>query len=87
MSRHSESPATVGGARLPSPVISDATEPEPRNVPVAYEEVTLTEEAALIVENARREMAQRPKREVKRMRVSEASSPFTAAARQGIIHA
>ena len=48
-----------------------AAVPEPRKIPVAYEEVTLTEEAALIVEKARERIAQEPTREIRRMAVGD----------------
>jgi hypothetical protein len=68
MTRQTESPA---------PVVDDQQEcadkkkkapvPKPRQTPVAYEEVTLTEEAAETLEKARQAAARRPARKIRRM--------------------
>jgi hypothetical protein len=71
MNQHTESPIAVGESRMELPAEATASTPESRKVTVAYEEVTLTEEAALIVENARREMAQQTEREARRMPVGD----------------
>ena len=71
MIRHTETSVVVGDD-LPecSEGVVPVT-PESRKIPVAYEEVTLTEEAALIVEKARQAIAQQPAREVRRMPVGD----------------
>ena len=71
MIQHTETPVVVGDdpAECPEEVV--AAVPEARKIPVAYEEITLTEEAALIVEKARQAVAQQPTRESRRMQVGD----------------
>ena len=71
MSQHAESPAVVGEAREELAAEAVAAVPESRKVPVAYEEVTFTEEAVLILEDARRAMTQQPEREARRLPVGD----------------
>ena len=71
MIQHTESPVVVGNDLLDCVEESVAVTPEPRKIPVAYEEVNLTEEAALILENARQPMAAQPPDEIRRMGVGD----------------
>ena len=71
MSQHTEPPVVVGEARVAIPAEAIPAVPAPPKVPVAYEEITLTEEAALILEDAIRAMAQQPAREVRRLPVGD----------------
>ena len=73
MIRHTETPEIIGDVQPTYSAEVVAATPEARKIPVAYEEVTLTEEAALIVEEARRAMARQPAREVRRMQVGDPS--------------
>lgn len=45
--------------------------PETRQIPVAYEEVTLTEEAAEILERAKKAAVERPARPIRRLPVGD----------------
>ena len=71
MIQHTESPVVVGDDLLDCVEEPVAVTPAPRKIPVAYEEVNLTEEAALILEKARRPMAPQPLDEIRRMEVGD----------------
>jgi hypothetical protein len=49
--------------------------PETRKVPVAYEEITLTEEAAEILEAEQKAASERPPRKLRRVATGTPASP------------
>jgi hypothetical protein len=71
MIRRIETPLVVEDDRAECSEEVAAVTPKAQKIPVAYEEVALTEEAALIVEKARQAMAQQPTRETRPMQVGD----------------
>jgi hypothetical protein len=69
-------PAMTGEDRLECAKIT-AVPPviDNRKIPIAYEEVILTEEAEEILEKERKAVTERPARKIRRMPIGESGTP------------
>jgi hypothetical protein len=76
MTRQVDIPAVTGENRLEC-AESTAVPPvkDSRKIPVAYEEVILTQEAEEILEKQRKAAAERPARKIRRMPAGDSAAP------------